>query len=291
MDPLLKTGLESLLNIKIENESPTISFKEYSSIVHGVNHNLTNIDNNKNNNNNLKEFNSKFFNPTDNVTIYIRHISGKTFEMKTNLNYSLSDIKKQFFENYEKSIKSSDISLYYNGNKLNDNKSLAEYNIRCESTLALFIKNSKYSIINTFDPHYNYDFSGIIDIPNSFKRGGYFYQRPCGSFRYALLVLGRFNEPNEVWLGHTGRAGFGEWAVTYHNSISDENCLTTPSFDDIKKESFTFNYNGDNYYLIFQNRVNTSTITRVVIKNVEYWKSPNSSSDHIRPYSICIGRI
>ncbi|KAN0038519.1 hypothetical protein ACTA71_000697 [Dictyostelium dimigraforme] len=286
MDPLLKSGLEAMLKIKIEDNQTgnLISYKEYASIIHGVNHNQINNTNNED-----KSIKSNMFIGENNLTIYIRHLSGKMYEIKTHSKQSIMEIKLLFFKNYENTIKPNEMVLNYNGKKLENNKLIEEYNIRNSSTLSLYFENSTYSIINTFDAQFNYDFTHQNDRGCSFKRGGYNYQRPCGSFRYALQVLGRFDEPNEIWLGQGN--GYGEWAVSYHNSINDDNCLTTPSFDVAKKHAFTFNFNKINYYLIFQNRINTATFTKQIINNEEYWKSPNSSSDHIRPYSICIGRV
>ncbi|KAM9995326.1 hypothetical protein ACTFIY_001496 [Dictyostelium cf. discoideum] len=288
MDQLIKSGLESLLNIKIdENQNQNfISYKDYSSIIHGVNHEQNQINTKIEDN-----VNSKMFISTDNITILIRHLSGKTYEMKSNFKCLISEIKNLFFKNFENSIKPSEMVLNYNGHKLDNNKQLGDYNIRDHSTLTLYFENSTYSIDpNTFDPGFNYDFTTVADKTNSFVRGGHYYQRPCGSFRFALKVLGRFNEPMEEWLGQTGKAGGSEWAVSYHSSLYEENCVTTPSFDMAKKNAFTFTHNGIKYYLLFQNRINPSTFKREMIKNEEFWKSPNSSSQHIRPYSICIGR-
>ncbi|KAM9988582.1 hypothetical protein ACTFIZ_003737 [Dictyostelium cf. discoideum] len=287
MDLIIKSGLESLLKIKIdENQNSNfISYKDYSSIIHGVNHNEINskIENN---------VNSKMFIGLDNITIFIRHFSGKTYEMKSNFKCLISEIKNLFFNNFENTIKPSEIVLNYNGKKLDNNKQLGDYNIRDCSTLSLYFENSSYSIDpNTFDPGFDYNFTSTVDKINSFIRGGHFYQRPCGSYRYALKVLGRFNEPGEEWLGQTGKGGGSEWAVSYHSSLSEENCLTTPSFEVVKKNAFTFTHEGLKYYLIFQNRINPLTFKKEVINNEEYWKSPNSSSQHIRPYSICIGRV
>ncbi|KAN0019400.1 hypothetical protein ACTFIU_002608 [Dictyostelium citrinum] len=284
MDQLLKTGLESLLKIKIDETetSNIISYKDYSSIIHGVNYNQA-----KNDNYNLS---SKMYFQED-KTLYIRHLSGKIYEIQTNLKYLVQEIKNIFFQKCDSSIRLSEMVLLYNGKKLENNKPLSEYNIRNCSTLSLYFENSKYAIINTFDPQFDYDFTSTSDRKNIFRRGGYIYQRPCGSKRYALKVLGRFNEPNETWLGQTGAGGGNEWAVSYHNSITEENCLTTPDFNVAKKNAFTFTFNGINYYLLFQNRINPNTFIRVSINFEEYWKSPNSSPDHLRPYSICIGRI
>lgn len=70
-----------------------------------------------------------------------------------------------------------------------------------------------------FHPAYDYDFSNMQDA-SPFRRGGLDYARPCGWQRYAIKVLGKFDNGNDSWLGTDGSA----WPVAYHGTIPGSLC-------------------------------------------------------------------
>lgn len=67
---------------------------------------------------------------------------------------------------------------------------------------------------NSLDPLYNYYFTNINDCEKRFFRCGFEYRRPCGWQRYAIKVIGKYE--NEDWLGcHNSEK---EWPVSYHGT-------------------------------------------------------------------------
>lgn len=64
---------------------------------------------------------------------------------------------------------------------------------------------------------------------------------------------------------------------------------STPDIDVASKYATKFTYENQNYSVVFQNRVNPNSLTRITKEETgvgEYWISP--SSDDLRPYGICI---
>ena len=47
-----------------------------------------------------------------------------------------------------------------------------------------------------------------------FTRGGVEYHRPCGWMRYAIKVLGKYED--DIWLGSNNNPN--EWPVSYHGN-------------------------------------------------------------------------
>ncbi|PAV87313.1 hypothetical protein WR25_09424 [Diploscapter pachys] len=158
-----------------------------------------------------------------------------------------------------------------------------------------------------FDPDYNRDFTNVKDTGRTFTRGGREYFRPIGSRRFAIKVLGKYED--DKWLGSSGDASTGEWPVAYH-STQESNALdiVKQGFDTNKCRRFAYgkgifctpdprtalaygnnlDYNGKSYRMIFQLRVDPSKIEVVKKKDSqmgEYWIVPNE--DSIRAYGIC----
>ena len=52
-------------------------------------------------------------------------------------------------------------------------------------------------------PHFDYDFTDIVDTGKVFTRGNYPYERPCGCKRIALNVAGKYGY-DDRWLAMTG---------------------------------------------------------------------------------------
>jgi hypothetical protein len=67
---------------------------------------------------------------------------------------------------------------------------------------------------------------------------------------------------------------------------------STPDIDVAIGYAKQFNYGGNNYRVVFQNRVNPNNLVRVSKQQTgvgEYWISPNEAD--LRPYGICIKKI
>ena len=154
------------------------------------------------------------------------------------------------------------------------------------------------------DPSYDYDFRDINDENKKFYRGGLEYKRPCGWKRYALKVIGKYE--NDKWLGDSG--GDSEWAVSYHGtkqenmkSIYDNGyrvginnwygvgVYCSPNIETAAGYSTEFiGDDGKKYKIVLQNRVRPSAIKKAFDKGGpdDYWYIENGKD--IRPYSICV---
>ena len=69
------------------------------------------------------------------------------------------------------------------------------------------------------DPSYDYDFKGVNDGNIKFYRGGLEYKRPWGWNRYALKVIGKYE--NNKWLDDSGKSN-GECVVSYHGTKQEK---------------------------------------------------------------------
>ena len=166
-------------------------------------------------------------------------------------------------------------------------------------------------------PHFDYDFTDIVDKDEVFTRGNYPYERPCGAQRIALNVAGKYGY-DDRWLGMTGTDP-EEWPVSYHGTgqhnamgIVDEGfklskgdrfkfgigIYSTPELEVAKLFAKEFEHEGQKYCVLFQNRVNPKYLNVISEEETEvgtYWlssKGPDDidgdMSDLIRPYSVCI---
>lgn len=111
--------------------------------------------------------------------------------------------------------------LIFAGKQLELSRTLSYYNIQREDEIhmVLRLRGGACPIVyfqkGLRDTRFDYDFSKIIDNAITFERGSFPYKRPCGWKRYALSVLGRY-ENDDTWLG-VGRQSrvdsvAGEWA-------------------------------------------------------------------------------
>ncbi|EGC29570.1 hypothetical protein DICPUDRAFT_84421 [Dictyostelium purpureum] len=301
MNILLKAGLKSVLNVDVVEDDGAgnqnevnISYVDYSQLIHGIRSQVNNESNTLNGNGSSVVLN-----------IFIRNFVGKFYQISTESNISILSLKKYLNEKYEQNIEPDKMVLLYGSKVLANNMALSDYCIRNDSTVTLFISNNKVKISNVFEPSYDHDFTFIRDVPNQFYRGGRVYNRPCGSKRFALSVLNRFTNYNN-WLGTDQNS----WPVSYHASLSyidiknsilskhpqiqlnsHNEVLTTPSFELAKTNAHIFTFEGIKYYIVFQNRINPQSITTIKLNDGnEYWKSL-ATSDHLRPYSICIQKV
>jgi len=164
---------------------------------------------------------------------------------------------------------------------------------------------------------FNFDFTKIDDKGEIFQRGGLPYQRPCGCYRIALKVAGKY-PPDDKWLGMTGTDP-DEWGVSYHGtgkhnarSIAEEGyrlskgkrflhgmgIYSTPELEVAKQYASEFIYEGKKYLLVIQNRVNRKYL-QILDKQTTgvgtYYLSMNDevngndmSYSCIRPYALCL---
>lgn len=138
-------------------------------------------------------------------------------------------------------------------------------------------------------------------------RGGHQYVRPVGCVRYGVKVTGKYD--NDDWLGGKGYRTDTEWPVAYHGTKElnvleilrhgfllekgvrfayGKGIYCTP--DPLVALGYAYNYefNGCQYKLIIQCRVDPKRLQIVHGKSWKgaYWLVPDGTA--IRPYGICV---
>ncbi|CAG8474659.1 13181_t:CDS:2 [Dentiscutata heterogama] len=194
-------------------------------------------------------------------------------------------------------------------------KTLIDYDITRGCTLHLTLNLYgggniiSYLSTNFLAPKYNFDFTNIDDKDQVYTRGGVQYQRPCGWQRFALRVTGKYDNDNYGWLGTDANA----WPVSYHGtsknnskSIAEQGYLlskgrrfkhgygiySTPEINIAKLYAKKFEFCGDNFLVVIQNRVNPKDLQKIpkdITQVGEYWIS--EKGEDIRPYGICIKKL
>ena len=171
--------------------------------------------------------------------------------------------------------------------------------------------------IDCLDSKFDHDFTNIRDNNQTFQRGNQPYERPCGSYRYALKVKDKFSK-DDKWLGMTGNDP-NEWPVSYHGTarhnalnIAEEGfrlsknkrfkhgkgIYSTPELRIAQCYAATFIHNDKSYKCVIQNRVNPKYL-KVILKAETgigiYWLSAADEdvdeSEFIRPYGLCLFKM
>jgi len=176
-----------------------------------------------------------------------------------------------------------------------DSQLLSHYKIHNNSEVtAITMPGQSADIVyidsKDFAPSYDYDFTNVKDT-STHSRGNYEYKRPCGWRRFAVKVEGKYGN-DDSWLGDNILA----WPVSYHGSQNkfamtsvvsgEEGLCSCPHIDECLDYASRFEFNGVQYFALFQNRVNPA---RLKIVNNKFWILP--ADDDIRPYGIIIRKV
>lgn len=170
------------------------------------------------------------------------------------------------------------------------------------------------------DPTFHFDLSKDKDDGKKYMRGGFEYKRPYGWNRLAMKVIGKYE--NDAWLGSNGirtKGDPGEWPVSYHGTDSKSAKLivkegykpgprkmfgkgiyTSPSLEMVERlYAQEFTHDGKTYKIALQNRVNPDQQNdhlRIIPASetgagADYWLSPKSQNNDVRPYGILIREV
>ncbi|PKY29573.1 ubiquitin-domain-containing protein [Rhizophagus irregularis] len=256
--------------------------------------------------------------------IYVETLSGMTVSLYVDFNDTLDQVKARI---PIEGVSPDQTRFVLDDKQLEDERTLTDYDMQDNSTLQLVLKlrddDSSDEIValhfqsNHFAPKYDRDFTDVNDNGETFfMRGNFRYKRPCGWKRFAINVLDKYED--NIWLGADKSRQFptssvqDEWPVSYHGT-AEHNCnsiardgnfsckkplpfgygfYSTPDIDVASKYAVKFTYEGDDYLVVFQNRVNPKNLIR--IPNIEtgigeYWISPDGNN--LRPYGICIKKL
>ena len=212
--------------------------------------------------------------------------------------------------------------LIYSLKTLQDHQTLSHYKITNDTTIYLntYLLGGSITIHvldpDFLDPSFDYDFTNMECLGDTYMRGNYKYNRPYGWNRIALKVLDKFSDNN--WLGVDNRMSDldsvdGEWIVSYHGTAKDNanpiaksgflldkgkhfyygvGIYSTPDINIAADYAEDFKYGGVNYQIVFQNRVNPNTLVKAAKPETgigDYYITPNDRD--IRPYGLCIRKL
>ena len=251
-----------------------------------------------------------------NGVVLVKALDGNTYKIHICLYRETIQDLKALVER-KSGIPSDEQRLTLAGKQLEDGRNLASYNVQPHDTIHLTRRlrgggkeEALYLDESLRAPSLDCDFTQQDDGGIEFYRGSKRYHRPCGWLRYALNVLGKFSD--DKWLGTPGyrtESAPGEWPVSYHGTAkSNATNIAKAGYDLSKRERFLFGegiysapsidvaaryapdyqYDGNSYKIVFQNRVrgNFKVVSSYETGIGEYWVS--SCDRDIRPYGICI---
>ena len=231
------------------------------------------------------------------------------FEMKHQIQEKVGLTQQQF-------------DLIFDNKRLDDDRTVKDYGLQPESTVYLRCRlegggGPLRVSTDGLAPEFDIDFTYVRDNGKQYKRGGFEYKRPYGWNRFAVRVLGRYE--NDLWLGADGdrtEETSGEWPVSYHGTDieSAEKILeegfkpgprakfgvgiyTSPSLEMVERlYAKEFLYNGKWLEIAFQSRVIPDRNGHLKIVSAsetgvgaDYWLSPNGND--VRAYGILFREV
>ena len=263
--------------------------------------------------------------PSELFDFNVSRLSGTIQSIRLSGNQTIEEAKAEI-ERIE-GTKKEQMSLVYSGEVLDDTRTLSDYGIRPEETLFSVpcLPDGRPSLSYVFDesfldPTFHFDLSNAKDDGKKYMRGGFEYKRPYGWNRLAMKVIGKYE--NDAWLGPDGlrtKEDPGEWPVSYHGTDSTSAKLivkqgyksgprmmfgkgiyTSPSLEMVERlYAQEFTHDGKTYKIALQNRVNPDQQNdhlRIIPASetgagADYWLSPKSQNNDVRPYGILIREV
>ena len=251
------------------------------------------------------------------IQVFVKTLTGKTTEIFISTDATIFALKREI--ETELDWPAEQQRLIFADEQLENDKMVSDYSITNHSVLHIVLTlrtggDSLYYIDGALlAPGYDYDFTNVTDGATKYYRGKFVYTRPCGWQRKAMKVIGEYGD--NVWLGGGGirtDTTPGEWPVSYHSAATstqglnigevgsresrgktfayDRGIFTTPLATVAAKFAPTFDYRGQKYQVIFQNRINPETLQQVnPSAPEEFWASPKE--EDVRPYNICIKKV
>ena len=153
------------------------------------------------------------------------------------------------------------------------------------------------------NPEYDFDYTNLKDDGKIHRSGGREYKRPYGWIRLALNLSQKYESEAWLWEGSVD-----SWTISYHgtNRQSVEEIVrthydlskgkrfhygrgiySTPDPSVAEKYSKAFQYQGNWYKVILQNRVNMEDTEYIAKKDYFLTKNPNK----IIPYGILYKKV
>ena len=263
--------------------------------------------------------------PSEMFDLYVNRVCAETQSIRLSGNQTIEEAKAKIGR--IKGIKKEEMKLVYSGEVLDDARTLNDYQIRPEETIFSVpcLPDGRPSLSYVFDESFldatfHYDLSNVKDDGKKYMRGGFEYKRPYGWNRLAMKVIGKYE--NDAWLGPDGlrtREDPKEWPVSYHGTDSTSAKLilkqgykpgprmkfgkgiyTSPSLEMVERlYAQEFTHDGKTYKIALQNRVNPDQKNgRLEIipasetgAGADYWLSPKSQNNDVRPYGILIREV
>ena len=222
----------------------------------------------------------------------------------------ISDVKNAIYKKAGYDILSQ--NLLYGASTLGDDDSLKNCGISDFGVLYLILKNNIMNIAEEdLDPRYNFEYPQRDE--NEYSRGGLPLKRPCGWKKIAIKVLGKYGD--DTWLGGNGRteetaSAAREWPVSYHGTsrknagpivkegfklekcrrfLRGKGIYSSPDPEVAEHFAKTFDYENENYKLIFMNRVNIEKTNQKDTPRGKYYITPDEKD--IRPYAVLIKKL
>ncbi|CAG8733906.1 10593_t:CDS:2, partial [Rhizophagus irregularis] len=222
--------------------------------------------------------------------IFVQTLTGKSITICVDFSDTIYYVKEKIQD--KEGIPLGQQKLIYAGMLLEDDCTLSDYKIKNESTLNLILRlrggggpsstTALYIQPDQLAPNFDYDFTKVNDNGRTFMRGNFEYKRPCGWKRVALnsLIMGLL----DVTVNQLPKMGISY--VRVKDFAFGHGIYSTPDIDVASEYAAKFTHEGDRYQIVFQNRINPTTLVRVSKEETgfgEYWISPNGKD--LRPHA------